>query len=119
MFSDYQAVAILELKKIIQIKSVFYSRKYVKARNECRAHLRCLAPRQHSMKKRRSGGDPVARLSLHILSGLQIESYLPHLCRYRYTNLRVIEQKIYSSIKCNENSIITVWYNMKVIAHKI
>ena len=84
MFSDYQAVAILDLKKIIQIKSAFYSGKYVETCNECRAHLRCLAPWQHSMKKRRSGGDPVARLSLYILSGLKVESYLPHLCRHRY-----------------------------------
>ena len=77
MFSKYKAVAFPEpLKKI---KSNPYYTQGITSKRVTRGgdHLRSLAPGQHSMKKRRSGGDPLAILSVYDLTGLEVEPSPP------------------------------------------
>ena len=64
-----------------------------------------LAPGQHSKKKRCSGDDLLATLSVYALTGLEVEPLLPtpKAMSLPLYHQRVNEQKIYSSMECTEN----------------
>ena len=73
MFSDYKAAAFLEPSEKIK-SNLYYTQDNTSKRiTSGGAHLRSLAPGQHSIKKRRSGGDPLATLSEYSLTGLEVE----------------------------------------------
>ena len=82
MFYDYKAVAFPLPSNKIQIKSPLCSDNTSKRKMSGGVHLRGLAlgqpSGQHSMKKRRSGGDPLVTLSVYGLTGLEVEP-LPSL----------------------------------------
>ena len=105
VFSDHKAVAFLESSKKFKSNLYYTQGNTSKRVTSSGAHLRGLAPGQHSMKKRRSGGDPSGTLSVYDLTGLEVEPLpsTPKAMSLPLYHQQVIEQKIYSNMKCTEN----------------
>ena len=74
MFSDYKALALLESSEKFKSNLYHTHGNTSKRATSGGANLRRLAPRQHSINKRRSGADP---LSAYDLTGLEVEPLPP------------------------------------------
>ena len=77
MFSNYKVVAFLETSKKFKSNLHYILGNTSKRVTSGGAHLRNLAPGQHRMKNRRSGGDLLATLSVYNLTGLEVEPLPP------------------------------------------
>ena len=108
MFFDYKAVVFL----VEPSKNLYYTQGY-RSMSKCvtvgGAHLRDLAPGQQP-KKRQSGSNPLATLSVYDLTGLEIELLSPRS--------KAMSLPLYTAAS-NALKIKLLLRNNRVIAHKI